>query len=90
MKRIGLLGAVALLLPVVPSTPAIAIPSAWNGFTCINLSNEFETCYFQSRGECQYWNAQTRRDHPELVIGRCEASNDPLGVDAEWEFDLIG
>ena len=92
MKRIGLLGAIALLTATVPSTPAAAIPDSWvqeedfpgaQGETCEFGKTQF-TCYFRSRGECQYWLNQTRRGGTETF--RCVPAFDPLFEGAEWEF----
>jgi hypothetical protein len=92
MKRIGLLGAIALVISTVPSTPAIAIPDSWvqdedfpgaQGEVCLYGKTQF-TCYFRSRGECQYWLNQTRREGTETF--RCVPASDPLFEGAEWEF----
>lgn len=92
MKRMGLLGAIALLTAIVPSTPAIAIPDSWaqeedfatQGEVCSYGKTAF-TCYFGSRGECQYWlNQQRRRDVSGL--GGCVPSINPQVEGAEWEF----
>ena len=92
MKRIGLLGAFALIISTVPSTPAIAIPDSWaqeedfgtQGEVCVYGKTQF-TCWFRSRGECQYWlNQQRRRDVSGL--GGCVPASDALFEGAEWQF----
>jgi hypothetical protein len=96
MKRIGLLGAIALLTATVPSTPVTAIPDSWvqeedfpgaQGETCEFGKTQF-TCYFRSRGECQYWLSQTRRTEifPGETLGRCVPANPFAPEGAEWEF----
>ena len=94
MKRIGLLGTIALLTSIVPSTPAIAIPDSWvqeedfpgaQGEVCVFGRTQF-TCYFRSRGECQYWLNQTRRRELFGETFRCVPAADPLFEGAEWEF----
>ena len=95
MKRIGLLGAIVLLTSIVASTPAIAIPDSWvqeedfpgaQGEVCVYGKTQF-TCYFRSRGECQYWLNQTRRRETfgDLLTG-CVPARFPLFEGAEWEF----
>ena len=94
MKRIGLLGAIALLTSTAPSAPAIAIPDSWvqeedfpgpQGEVCSYGKTAF-TCYFGSRGECQYWLNQTRRRELFGDTGRCVPSVNPQVEGAEWEF----
>src|SRR4051812_13475454 len=91
MKRTGLLGAVALLIPTVPSTPAIAIPAAWDGGIC-GPQKGGDACWFQSRGECEYWLAQARRDagpHDQTLTNRCFEDDFlvELGFEGyEWAF----
>lgn len=96
MRRIGLLGAVALLTSIVSSTPAFAIPDSWlvqdlsefgSRDTC-DFGKLTFTCWFGSRGECQYWLSQVRRAEIFGDIGRCVPADPVLAPEgADWEFN---
>jgi hypothetical protein len=98
MKRIGLLGAIALLTSIVPSTPAIAIPNSWvqeedfpgQGEVCDFGKGSF-TCFFEGRGECEYWLNQWRRRELSPFPGttlsaRCVPAYSGAPEGAEWIF----
>ena len=87
MRMFRLLAATAMLIPIVPATPAMAEPPTSDNSFCLVFGG-MEICYFETRAQCQYNRAKeanTFRDE-RLTVEQCRPSDDPLSLGAEWEF----
>jgi hypothetical protein len=87
MKMFRLLAATALLIPSVPSTPAMAQSPRW-GDTFCDVFGGMEICYFETRGQCEYARAKEANAFRDqgLTDEQCRPSDDPNNLGAEWEF----
>ncbi len=85
MKWSRLLAATALLLPSVPSTPAMAQSPRWGESFCA-VFDGMEICYFETRAQCQYTRAKEANAFRDegLTVEQCRPSDDIPGF--EWEF----
>jgi hypothetical protein len=91
MRVLSLTAAATLLLPLVPTTPAIAAPPQSGDNFCAVFGGA-ETCYFETRAECEYARAKEQNAFRDdgLSVEQCRPVDDPeieyiLGV--EWQFD---
>jgi len=91
MRMLRLIAAAALLIPIVPSTSAIAQSPNWGDSFCFVFGG-METCYFETRGQCEYVRAKDENAFRAegLSVDQCHPVEDPeiefiLGV--EWQFD---
>ena len=87
MKTLRLLAATALLIPSIPSTPAMAQSPHWSESFCAVFGG-MEICYFETRAQCQFSRAKERNAFRDegLVVDQCVPSDDPFDIGAEWEF----
>jgi hypothetical protein len=87
MKMFRLLAATALLIPCVPSSPAMAQSPRWDDTFCLVFGGT-EICYFETRAQCEYSRAKEANAFRDqgLRVEQCDPSDDPLGLGADWEF----
>ena len=87
MKTFGLLAATALLIPSVPSTPAMAQSPRWGEPLCF-LFGGMQICYTETRAQCEYFRAKERNLYRDvgLEVEQCEPSDDLQELGFRWAF----
>jgi hypothetical protein len=88
MRTFGVLAAAAVLIPAAPSTPALAQSPRWDYGFC-DVFDGMETCYYDTRGQCEYSRAQDANAFRDagLWITQCHPSDDPYGLGTEWQYE---
>ena len=87
MKTFGLLAATALLIPSVPSGPAMAQSPRWDDYFC-DYFGGIVICYFETRAQCEYTRAKLRNADREigLRVEQCDLGDDPRDLGLDWQF----